>query len=446
MFDFNRLKRIFDPMLAGMGNNTPSPTYPSNSMQMRGPEPIVDETINAEVEDPYSKHDAQDRLSALIQQMPNREPASKLRRIGNLLVSAVNGPEQASKLFDMPFQQKLSDWNTKLKPAEYEANLERQNNTQGLTELRISEIERKNREAEAIARAKLAQAPELIDRRTEGQVRVEGVKQPNRIEAIEATGDQARQTEGTRQTGRETLAETTAWTPFNLPDGTSVLVNPTTGQVKPLALPEGSTGPLLKPGTGTKTSGNQTPEQLQSVQDKTREAITIIDRLVDEDGKIRPEALMAFGGSRLYGLTTSLPAGMNHKIDQGKAANADIDELKSRMIISLIQEMKAQSRTGATGFGALNLKELGVLEKEFAGFDPNNPEEKAGASLKALRDRLSKILLPAEGSATPITTTNPDKTKVVTPGIANGQIVSKPVTARPKESPEELYKRLSGGQ
>lgn len=43
-------------------------------------------------------------------------------------------------------------------------------------------------------------------------------------------------------------------------------------------------------------------------------------------------------------------------------ASAALERLKGRSIVDLLAEMKSQSRTGATGFGALNERELSVLE------------------------------------------------------------------------------------
>src|SRR5215510_15297043 len=102
----NRLRNIFDPMLGNdlpeqggiMGNMPPSmPTFPNNPMVMPQ-EPQPDETLVAKVEGP--SHPAQDRLNTLLQSMPERQPASMIRKLGNLLVGAVKGPDEAAKLFD----------------------------------------------------------------------------------------------------------------------------------------------------------------------------------------------------------------------------------------------------------------------------------------------------------------------------------------------------------
>ncbi len=123
---------------------------------------------------------ASDRFNQLLQQMPQREQPGKLRQIAALMAGlGTGGPAEyyngmalgfksnpseslkvQSAIRDEPYNQKMQDWTTRLKPAEYAANLERETNAgneraanqqyqREQEAQRLAENERKDKAAEA---------------------------------------------------------------------------------------------------------------------------------------------------------------------------------------------------------------------------------------------------------------------------------------------------------
>ncbi len=82
-------------------------------------------------------------------------------------------------------------------------------------------------------------------------------------------------------------------------------------------------------------------------------------------------------------------------------AKAALDQLTGQLTLDLIAGMKAQSRTGATGFGALNLKELGVLESSATVLKGEISRPRAQQELIKLRERFKQILAPGAAPVAP---------------------------------------------
>lgn len=82
-------------------------------------------------------------------------------------------------------------------------------------------------------------------------------------------------------------------------------------------------------------------------------------------------------------------------------AQAKLNELKGKQVVDLIAEMKAQSRTGATGFGALSEKELGLLESAAARLDTWQDQDQFNAALEDLREKLGRVLQEPDLSQAP---------------------------------------------
>jgi hypothetical protein len=78
-------------------------------------------------------------------------------------------------------------------------------------------------------------------------------------------------------------------------------------------------------------------------------------------------------------------------------AQAAVDRLRARLVTDLMAELKAQSRTGATGFGSLNLQELKIIQDSAAKLNPDQTEQAFEAELKKVRDRLELIMREPDG-------------------------------------------------
>ncbi len=83
-----------------------------------------------------------------------------------------------------------------------------------------------------------------------------------------------------------------------------------------------------------------------------------------------------------------------------KGSDADAQEsdfafLKSNVALNAMMELKSNSPTGSTGFGALNTEELKTLQNQFATLDPFTSPELVQKNLKQLNDRFEGIIQSA---------------------------------------------------
>ena len=283
----------YENMEFGAQNPLPRPT--NNPMGPMGPGQRIDELYNP-------SHMAQDQFNELLGQYPNREEYKPgwLRSIGAAISAFGPGGYGAGMEFlNRPYTSKLEDWKNQMGPALQSANLERQENIsnrtlayQTATQERLAGVDaeraRKNQADEEVRRQRAnvyefkARNPNvkfdfsgptvMVADPATGKVSNTGIStgnlsdtdkmllgQEHAMERIGATGEQARMTEGVRQTGREGLQETGAYDVVNVPDGQGglkgVRINRVTGEVSDL-----NTGPVSRP-LGQSTSRPEQPSQ-----------------------------------------------------------------------------------------------------------------------------------------------------------------------------------------
>lgn len=94
-------------------------------------------------------------------------------------------------------------------------------------------------------------------------------------------------------------------------------------------------------------------------------------------------------GINNFGLFGGIPS-----IPGSERANweANVNKLLSEKVIKLITDMKQASRTGATGFGQLNIKELGVLENASTALKKTTNPNDARKYLNDMKASLNKVL------------------------------------------------------
>lgn len=284
-----RMRNLFDPNnQTNIPSFNPNLTTPDFSPQ---PQPQMPESndISSRMRQLYNpESSASDRLNKTIDEYPTHDNPSIMRRIGASLAGVGYGPEAGQEILDSPFKEKLVDWKNKIQPIENAATLEKSNNTnermaahqiiadQLSREAEQHRVEKNERDAKikedraAVYRMKAEdpnykfdfKGPTVI--RTDKQGNVLDTKistgslsdtdklemsQTNALERIGATGEQNRQTEETRQTGRETLKEQGAWKIYNVPDETdptkqkAVQINEYTGEVRPVKIQGGVNKP-----------------------------------------------------------------------------------------------------------------------------------------------------------------------------------------------------------
>jgi len=110
-----------------------------------------------------------------------------------------------------------------------------------------------------------------------------------------------------------------------------------------------------------------------------QEVISGIDNLLKEDpktGSKRFEVAVGPIEGRTSGM--ALPTKKGEKSFQ---INKEIATLLAKKALNTITEMKNASRTGATGFGAMNEKELGLIQDDIASLDTRLSDKAFEASL-----------------------------------------------------------------
>lgn len=73
------------------------------------------------------------------------------------------------------------------------------------------------------------------------------------------------------------------------------------------------------------------------------------------------------------------------------ALRGNLDTLKSKLAIDIMTELKAQSSTGSTGFGALSEKELDLLTSQVAKLDQSMSPEALKAQLNTVRAHYARL-------------------------------------------------------
>lgn len=121
-----------------------------------------------------------------------------------------------------------------------------------------------------------------------------------------------------------------------------------------------------------------------------QEVISGIDNLLKKDpetGTKRFEVAVGPIEGRTSGM--ALPTKKGEKSFQ---INKEIATLLAKKALNTITEMKNASRTGATGFGAMNEKELGLIQDDIASLDTRLSDKAFEASLNRIKQRMQKVM------------------------------------------------------
>ena len=118
---------------------------------------------------------------------------------------------------------------------------------------------------------------------------------------------------------------------------------------------------------------------------------------------------------RISGWTTGLGNTVLSKVPLSAAKDyaADIETLKSKLGADVLAEMKMQSKTGATGLGALNMAELKLVQTKIANIDPSQSPDQVKKNLNEVERYYQKRAgLPVNNiivSGSPNTASNVNK-------------------------------------
>lgn len=123
-----------------------------------------------------------------------------------------------------------------------------------------------------------------------------------------------------------------------------------------------------------------------------RETANVVVNKVDEALKVLDESGFKIGDTRLE------PGGMYRKLTSifagSDAAQLEkaVKTIKSNVVRDALQQMKDASKTGASGFGQMNVEELKNLENSIANLDIDQDTDTLRANLEQVRDKFAKIL------------------------------------------------------
>ena len=151
--------------------------------------------------------------------------------------------------------------------------------------------------------------------------------------------------------------------------------------------------------------------------------------------------LYAEQGTGAFSSLNPLIVGVAENVGGTEARTAAVarKSLEADKVIDTLLRMKAESPTGSTGFGALNIEELNQIKGQFQKLDPmsNSYIEDVQTYLKEvtrIRDKVANIV--AEMRGTPVNN-KPIKSK-----YNNEDIINRAMAANPSASREAIVKAL----
>tara|TARA_R100001510_G_scaffold35555_1_gene32026 strand:+ start:530 stop:2059 length:1530 start_codon:yes stop_codon:yes gene_type:complete len=111
---------------------------------------------------------------------------------------------------------------------------------------------------------------------------------------------------------------------------------------------------------------------------------TKIDDILKKAEQFKPESV--FGPTSILAKAPIIGA----STPQGQVA-ADLETLKARLVKDAMDQFRAASSAGATGFGALNMKELGVIESLITNLNQAQAPQQIMENLRRLKSTMDSI-------------------------------------------------------
>jgi hypothetical protein len=196
--------------------------------------------------------------------------------------------------------------------------------------------------------------------------------------------------------------------------------NPATETLDPITYNDQNVAGLTKPGTPPRTGQFVQPKNLDSIREQAQGALEEIKDVLGDDDNLTPAGARAVGKSSVANWVPTT---------KGYAGAASINRVKAQRVLSLIGEMKAQSKTGATGFGNMSNKDLATLERAATKLDTGLDEETFKKEMIRIRTLLRKVM-EEDGAEQP---------ERDSPGTRS-------TGKRPVLDPDALIQKYSGGR
>lgn len=222
-----------------------------------------------------------------------------------------------------------------------------------------------------------------------------GVAKDNRA-SVERAADDAR----TDKAKTDEIARTQKGPLVNVPHPVtgkmeSRQYNPATRKYEGITIDDSQAGTSYKQGTIPKPAVNpgQDPERLKAARTTAQDIINDLDKLLDDKGNLQQHTADAVGKSRMLGNVSSY-FGAGSLTPSTTKGRAGIDQVKNKLVLEQIGKLKRQSRTGATGFGQMNMKELALLENAASKLNSTDMDDNTYKDeLNSIRMALQKVLL-----------------------------------------------------
>lgn len=148
-------------------------------------------------------------------------------------------------------------------------------------------------------------------------------------------------------------------------------------------------------------AGQYEVARMGPIREQAQNALDAMNDLIQVDPKSGKVVGLTPGAAALYGKSSLLG---QRFIPGSEAATsrAALDQLTGELVVNLLRDLKAQSRTGATGFGQLSARELDVLQQSATMLKGNISEARAAQELKKLHDKFQAILAPSDVEKAPL--------------------------------------------
>jgi Tfp pilus assembly protein PilV len=126
-------------------------------------------------------------------------------------------------------------------------------------------------------------------------------------------------------------------------------------------------------------------QKRQVVNKMAQDTLDAINDVVDEKGNLTDKVSGVVGTSRMNPLNY-VPG------SSGQTGNSILDNLSGKVILNLLNEIKSQSASGATGFGNMSDKDLQTLKTAASRLNKSMPKEDYAAEVVRIRDGIKKML------------------------------------------------------
>ena len=457
-----RMQHIFGPTDADIGvpsqtdagnavSATPTPAVSDLSMSpgLNNAPTVAPSSARIDSFDPTARmnelyhpdYTAENRYNTIASNYPQDMGHSKLARLGAALISGFDafqndgdishGFKTGTDILDFQRNKKIADWKNQITPLQNAADNERQAN----------QVARQNAQATVTAeitnRRNAAQAQEADDRNKIAeernkltqfhlehpdakfdfsgptikvadpltkQVTDTGIPTGHMSDFDKLNLQHTNRTEEIQTAGENKIGK---WKQVNVIDPSDPTkeitkeYNETTGDWRD--------SPFTAASTGTRKATENAQKQLQqqqALQQRAKDTIDTIDELFEENKGIDPKTgertQLASDTKRIIGASRIGMA--QYRPGSSERTKEDtIQQIKNKLVIDLISEMKSQSRTGATGMGNMSDRDIRVLENSVAKLDPWMNEEDFRRELMKIRAQTKRILQPANSSMPTIT-------------------------------------------